>query len=54
MCERLFDPGAKFGIAVLQLPLPPCRSESLVQEGYGLPYEPAEDEERPDPLEEDE
>jgi uncharacterized protein len=54
MCERLFDPEHSSALPFCSVR---CRLADLnrwFKEGYGLPYEPAEDEERPDPPEEEE
>ena len=54
MCERLFDPEQS---PALPFCSPRCRLADLnrwFNEGYGLPYEPAEDDARPDEREEEE
>jgi endogenous inhibitor of DNA gyrase (YacG/DUF329 family) len=54
MCERLFDPEQS---PALPFCSPRCRLADLnrwFNEGYGLPYEPAEDDTRPDVREEEE
>lgn len=53
MCERLFDPEQSSALPFCSTR---CRLADLnrwLKEGYGLSYEPADDEERFDPLDEE-